>query len=351
METTATPPVRVRQRVTPDKIMQVGMGFWASKILLTAVNIGLFTRLGRGPADARKLKLKLGLHERSTLDFLDSLVALGFITRKGVGWNAVYSNAEDTDLFLDKNKSTYMGGILEMSNNRLYPFWNDLEEALKSGKPQNEAKDGSKPFFGQISGDEKKLREFVQAMGGVQVGNFFQFSKEFDFSEYETLCDIGGAGAHLATQVATNQPHMSCVSFDLPEVTKIAHENIERMDFSPRVRAMAGDMFKDNFPKVDVITMGNILHDWGIEDRKKLIKKAYDALPDGGALVVIENIIDDERRLNTFGLMMSLNMLIETHEGADFTGAEFETWAKEAGFKKTVLMPLNGPASAVIAYK
>lgn len=350
METTAVPPVRARQRVTPDKIMKVGMGFWASKILLTAVNIGLFTRLGRGPADARKLKLKLGLHERTTLDFLDSLVALGFINRKGKGWDAVYSNSEDTDLFLDKNKSTYMGGILEMSNNRLYPFWNNLEETLKTGEPQNEA-EGGKPFFGDIYHDEKKLRDYVQAMGSVQVGNFFQFAKEFDFSNYETLCDIGGGGGHLATQVATNQPHMTCTTFDLPEVTKIAQENIDRMDFSPRVKAISGDIFSDTFPKADVLSMGNILHDWGQEDKKKLIKKAYDALPDGGALIVIDNIIDDDRRLNTFGLMMSLNMLIETQAGRDFTGAEFESWAKEAGFSKTMLMPLNGPASAVIAYK
>ena len=351
METTATPPVRVRHKVTPDKIMKVGMGFWASKILLTAVNIGLFTRLGRGPADARKLKLKLGLHERSTLDFLDSLVALGFINRKGKGWDAVYSNAEDTELFLDKNKSTYMGGILEMSNNRLYPFWNNLEEALKTGEPQNEAKGGDKPFFGSIYRDEKKLREYVQAMGSVQVGNFFQFAREFDFSNYNTLCDIGGGGGHLATQVATNQPHMTCTTFDLPEVTAIAQENIDRMDFSPRVKAVAGDMFKDDFPKADVITMGNILHDWGLEDKKALIQKAYNALPEGGALVVIENIIDDERRLNAFGLMMSLNMLIETQAGADFTGAEFEDWARETGFGKTAIMSLTGPASAVIAYK
>lgn len=350
METTAVPPVRARQRVTPDKIMKVGMGFWASKILLTAVNIGLFTRLGRGPADARKLKLKLGLHERSTLDFLDSLVALGFINRKGKGWDAVYSNSEDTDLFLDKNKSTYMGGILEMSNNRLYPFWNKLEEALKTGEPHNAAK-GGKPFFGDIYDDEKKLREYVQAMGSVQVGNFFQFAKEFDFSNYQTLCDIGGGGGHLATQVATNQPHMTCTTFDLPEVTKIAQENIDRMDFSPRVKAISGDIFNDPFPNSDVISMGNILHDWGQEDKKKLIKKAYDALPDGGALIVIDNIIDDDRRLNSFGLMMSLNMLIETQAGRDFTGAEFESWAQEAGFSRTVLMPLTGPASAVIAYK
>ena len=110
-------------------------------------------------------------------------------------------------------------------------------------------------------------------------------------------------------------------------------------------------MFKDDFPKADIITMGNILHDWGIEEKRVLAKKAYDALPSGGAFVVIENIIDDDRRVNAFGLMMSLNMLIETPNGYDFSKADFDALAKEVGFKSTSLMPLAGPSSAAIAIK
>ncbi len=351
MESSTLTRTRSEQRVNPSKIMQVGMGFWASKILLTAVKIGLFTRLGRGPANAEKLKVKLGLHERGLYDFLDALVALGFLERKGIKENAVYRNAPDADLYLDKNKTTYMGGMLEMSNNRLYEFWGNLEEALRTGKPQNEAKKGDKPFFEVLYADESRLKEFIQAMGSVQAGNFFEFAKGFDFSKYNTLCDIGGAGGNLAIQVATHQPHMKCISFDLPKVSRIAQQNVERMDFTPRVEVQDGDFFNDDFPKADVITMGNILHDWGEAQKKTLVEKAYEALPDGGAFVVIENVIDDRRRLNSFGLMMSLNMLIETEEGYDFTKAEFDEWCKEAGFKNTERMALTGPASALIAYK
>ena len=351
MESSTLTSTRAEQRVTPTKIMQVGMGFWASKILLTAINIGLFTRLGRGPAKAEKLKNKLGLHERGLYDFLDALVSLGFLERKGLKENAVYRNAPDADLFLDKNKPTYMGGILEMSNNRLYKFWGNLEEALKTGKPQNEAKTGDRPFFEVLYEDESRLREFIRAMGSVQAGNFFEFAKGFDFSKYNTMCDIGGAGGNLAIQVATHQPHMKCITFDLPKVAAIARENVERMDFTPRVEVMEGDFFDDEFPEVDVITMGNILHDWGTEQKQLLLQKGYNALTDGGALIVIENIIDDDRRLNSFGLMMSLNMLIETESGRDFTKSEFDTWCEEAGFSRTEKMPLTGPASALIAYK
>lgn len=337
--------------VDPSKIMQVGMGFWSSKILLTAVNMGLFTHLAERDLSGKEIKGKLGLHERGLYDFLDSLVALGFLNRNGLKENSIYSNAEDTELFLDKNKPSYIGGILEMSNNRLYPFWNTLEEGLKTGDPQNETKTGGTPIFEALYSNEQKLREFLKAMGGVQMGNFMKFAQAFDFSKYNTHCDLGGAGAHLSSQIALNNDHMNCISFDLPQVEHIAKENINLMRLSDKVSIQSGDFFLNDIPKADVITMGNVLHDWGTEDKIMLIKKAYDTLPKGGALVVIENIIDNNRSENAFGLMMSLNMLIETPGGYDFSAADFDGWAMECGFKQTSIIPLTGPSSAVIAIK
>jgi len=238
-----------------------------------------------------------------------------------------------------------------MANNRLYPFWNFLEEGLKSGNPQNEIRAGGSTLFEDIYASKDKTREFVNAMGGVQTGNFVAFAKAFDFSGYNTLCDIGGAGAQLSAHVASHNPHMRCSSFDLAPVAPIALENLSKMGLANKVEIKTGDFFNDPFPKADVITMGNILHDWGTKDKKKLISKAYDALPKGGALVVIENIIDNERRENAFGLMMSLNMLIETAEGYDFTASDFDAWAMDAGFNETLVMSLAGPSSAAIAIK
>lgn len=327
------------------------MGFWASKTLLTAVNMDLFTLLARQELSGQDIKDKIGLHARGLYDFLDTLVALGFLKRSGLRDSSIYSNSEDSDLFLDKNKPNYIGGILEMSNNRLFAFWNDLEEGLKTGLPQNELKTGNKSLFEELYDNEEKLREFIKAMGGLQMGNFVAFANKFDFSNYNTLCDIGGAGAFLSAQVVMNNNHMKCVSFDLPAVEAVALENIKNMGLSDKVTIQSGDFFTEAFPIADIITMGNILHDWGLLDKKTLIKKAYNALPHGGALVVIENIIDDNRCENAFGLMMSLNMLIETSDGFDFSGADFDGWAKEIGFKKTVIMSLTGPSSAVIATK
>jgi hypothetical protein len=335
----------------PSKIMEVGMGFWASKTLLTAVNMGLFTHLAKSELSGNDIKGKLGLHDRGLYDFLDTLVALGFLKRTGIKDTSIYSNTEDTALFLDKNKPSYVGGMLEMANNRLYPFWNDLEEGLKTGKPQNETKKGGAPVFEALYADDQKLREFLKAMGGIQMGNFMMFSKAFDFSNYKTHCDAGGAGGYLSAHVAMINSHMNCISFDLPPVEPIATENIKMMGLSDRVSSKSGDFLNEDLPKADVITMGNILHDWGTNDKKLLIRKAFDALPKGGALVVIESIIDDNRSKNAFGLMMSLNMNIETPEGFDFSPSDFDNWAKECGFTQTSVMPLTGPSSAVIAIK
>lgn len=335
----------------PSKIMQVGMGFFASKTLLVAVRLGLFTELAAGPRDARAIQVRFGLHERSLYDFLDALVALGFLDRTGLRETAVYANTEDTALFLDRKKASYIGGILEMADARLYHFWDRLEEGLKSGMPQNEAWGTDIPFFEAIYSDDFHLRAFLSAMSGIQKGNFQAFAERFDFAAYQTVCDVGGAGGHLAMAIVRANPSLQVTMLDLPRVADVAAENVTAAGLTDRVTVVGGDMFSDAFPKADVITMGLILHDWDLEKKKILIRKAYEALPEGGAFAVIENIIDDERKENAFGLLMSLNMLIETEGGFDYSAADFTDWTTEAGFKRTEVLPLTGPSSVVIAYK
>jgi hypothetical protein len=294
--------------------------------------------------------LNLKCTDRHLFDFLDALAAFGFLHRDGLLETASYSNSLDTDTFLDKKKPSYIGGLLEMLNNRLYGFWGNLEEALLTGLPQNEAK-RSEDFFGLIYKDQNKLREFINAMSGIQMGNFMTFAQKFDFSKYKTLTDVGGSAGLLSLMVAKHQPHMSCTTFDLPPVEPIAKETIQHFQLADRVKTQSGDFFADAFPKADIVTMGNILHDWDEEKKIMLMKKAWEALPDGGAFIAIEGVIDDERKQNAFGLMMSLNMLIETGTGFDYTFADFNRWAKTTGFKSTSLLPLAGPSSAAIAYK
>lgn len=335
----------------PSRILQTGFGFWGSKVLLTAVELGVFTELGDKAMTGEALGKKLGLHPRGIWDFFDCLVALGFLERDGTGSQGLYKNTSETGTFLDKNKPSYVGGMLEMCNERLFRFWSDLGPALKTGKPQNEIKHSQKPMFEMLYEDLPRLEQFMSAMRGISFGNFQAFAMKFDFSQYKTLCDVGGATGLLSSLVARQYPHMKCTTFDLPVVDPIAQRWIEKEKLTDRVKVASGDFFKDSLPKADVITMGMILHDWNLEKKKHLIRLAYEALPPGGALVAIENLIDDDRRVNAFGLMMSLNMLIEFGDAFDFTGADFWGWCKEAGFKRYEVQPLAGPCSAAIAYK
>jgi hypothetical protein len=293
----------------------------------------------------------VGLHARAIPDFPDALVALGLLDREDDGGSALYRNTQETAVFLDKASPTYIGGILEMCNARLYRFWGDLTEALQTGKPQNEVKHAGKPMFEELYSDPDRLEQFMNAMAGISLGPFQALAEKFDFSKYQTLCDVGGATGQLSIVVAKRHSHMRCTSFDLPVVEPIARRTIEAAGLDERVTAAAGDFFADPLPKADVITMGLILHDWNLERKMHLIKAAYDALPEGGAYIVVENIIDDARRDNAFGLLMSLNMLIEFGDAFDFTGADFAAWCKEVGFRETEVVPLAGPTSAGIAYK
>lgn len=327
--------------------MQVGLGFWASKTLLSAIEMELFTELAKHPEDLQTLQARLGLHPRSARDFFDALVALGFLRRA----DGIYHNTPDCDLFLDKNKPSYIGGVLEMANNRLYRFWGHLTEALRTGEVQNEAKGGGRSVFETLYADPARLKEFLRAMSGISHGSNMAIARQFSWADYSTYVDIGTAQGDLAVQVALANQHLRGIGFDLAEVEPIFEEYVEQHKLSERVSFQGGSFFTDALPKADVVLMGHILHDWDLEQKKMLLAKAYSALPQGGAVVVYDTIIDDDRSQNAFGLLMSLNMLIENVGGFDYTGADCMGWMRDAGFRETRVEHLVGPDSMVIGIK
>jgi cyclopropane fatty-acyl-phospholipid synthase-like methyltransferase len=188
-------------------------------------------------------------------------------------------------------------------------------------------------------------------MTGASRINLETFAEKFNFSQFRTLCDIGGATGLLSIEVARRHPHLTCISFDLPVVEPIAKKHIAAAGLESRVSTASGDFFKNQLPKADIITMGMILHDWNLEKKMHLIRSAYNALPPGGALVAIEALIDDARRENVQGLLMSLNMLIEFGDAFDYSGADFRRWCGEVGFQRFEVIHLAGPSSAAVAYK
>ncbi len=331
---------------TPDGILQLGMGFWGSKTLLSAVELGLFTELARKPLDADALTKRLGLHPRSARDFFDALVALGMLTRVG----RRYANKPETGLFLDRAKPSYVGGILEMANARLYPFWGSLTEGLRTGKPQNEVKTGA-DFFGTLYADPQRLEGFLKAMTGLSQGTARAIAGKFPWKKYRAFADVGCAQGGVAVEILLAHKHLTGQGMDLPVVRPVFEAYARTKKIEKRLTFHPGDFFKDPLPNTDVLIMGHILHDWDLGEKMMLLRKAYQALPTGGAVIVHEALIDDARKRNAFGLLMSLNMLIETPGGFDFTGADCKAWMQKAGFKRTKVEKLAGPDSMVIGFK
>jgi O-methyltransferase/methyltransferase family protein len=330
----------------PDGIMRLGVGFWGSKTLLSAIELDLFTELAKGSLDLETIQGRLSLHPRAVRDFLDALVALGMLERKG----SRYSNTPETNLFLDRNKPSYIGGMLEMCNARLYRFWGSLTEGLRTGMPQNEAKEGGN-FFAALYADPVRLEGFLKAMTGLSRPSALAIAKRFPWKQYQTFVDVGCAQGGVPVQIAVAHPHLTGGGMDLPVVQPIFEAYVRERGLEKRLRFQPGDFFSGALPSADVIIMGHILHDWDLKEKRMLLKKTYDALPQGGALIIHEALIDDDRKTNALGLLMSLNMLIETPGGFDYTGADCRSWMKDAGFRKSYVEPLAGPDSMVVGIK
>ena len=332
---------------SPEQIMHLGLGFMASRTLLSAVELGVFTKLAGNRMSGEALSKQLGLHPRGARDFLDSLVALGLLERDG----QIYSNTPEADFYLDRAKPSYIGGMLEMCSARLYRFWGSLTEALKTGQPQSEAKSGHGNAFDALYTDPERLRGFLRAMTGLSMGAATTMAEKFPWRNYKSFADVGGAQGGVAAQIALRHPHLQGIVFDLPAVKPHAEEYIQTMTLENRLRFVTGDFFQDPLPKADVIVMGHILHDWDLEEKKRLIGKAYDAIPAGGAFLAVDCVIDDERRGNPLPLLVSLNMLIETPGGFDYCGSDCRRWMSEAGFRETRVEHLLGQDSMVVGIK
>jgi hypothetical protein len=326
--------------------MQLALGFWASRTMLSAVELGLFTELAKQSLDADAIRERLNLHPRSARDFLDALVAVRMLDRSDDG---LYRNTPETDLFLDRGKPTYVGGLLEMCSVRLYRSWDRLTEALRTGQPTRE--DGETDTFKTLYATPEKLETFLSAMTGLSLAAGVALAEKFPWDKFKTFIDIGAAQGAVPVQLALSHTHLSGGSFDLPTVGPVFDKYVAKHGLSDRLKFYPGNFFTDPLPKADVFIMGHILHDWNLEEKHAILRKAYDALGSGGALIVYEALIDDARRENAFGLLMSLNMLVETPGGFDYTGADCGGWMREAGFRDTRVEHLTGPDSMVIGIK
>jgi hypothetical protein len=335
-----------RQKAVPDRILEIGHAFRASKALLTAVELGIFTALADGPLDLETLRRRVGIHARGARDFLDALVAVGMLNRQVDG---SYINTPETDRYLDRNKSTYVGALLERFGVEQYELWSSLTKAVQTGLPQYDQSMVNN--FGPVYADKRSRDLYVEGMTARTRPAARALAAIFRWADYRTFVDIGTSRGCLPVELALAHPHLHGSGFDLPPLAPLFREYVQEHALSSRLRFCPGDFFKDPFPKADVVIIGRVLHNWDLTTKRMLLEKAYEALPPNGALVVYERLIDDDRRHNADGLLSSLQMLLASPGGFDFTGADCVGWMRETGFRDMRVEQLTADHSMVVGLK
>jgi hypothetical protein len=331
---------------THDRVVKLALAFRESKTLLSAIELDVFTILSDEPLAFDALALRAGIHFRGARDFFDALVSLGMLERDAAGF---YGNTREAGRYLDRRQPTYIGGKLEFANSRQFGPWGLLTDALRTGIPQSGSR--ASENYSAYYADPAVLQSVANGMAGGTLPAARAMAERFPWGDYETLVDIGTTKGCLPVQIALAHPHIGGGGFDLAPMKRLFDEHVREHGLSGRLQFYQGDFFKDSLPTADVLVMGRVLHNWDLPCKMILLSKAFDALPAGGALIVYERLIDDERRSNTAGFMASLNMLVMTSGGFDYSGLDCINWMREVGFGETYVQSLTSDLSMVVAHR
>jgi 3-hydroxy-5-methyl-1-naphthoate 3-O-methyltransferase len=359
----------IEQGISPDPIFQMLTGFWVSKTLMTAVELEVFTKLDGKSVNMQRLQEILEMESRPAEVFSVALVSLGLLSkdkRKKVGEltngqnDYHYTNTDLTNTFLVKGKTGYMGDIISMFDKRLYKSWDKLSYSLKANKPiaQEEGGDAESLFNQAKSSNQavEQIQKFTHGIYGISVGPAIALAKAFDFSKYKRMMDIGGGSGVYAIQVAKRYPNMSATVLDLKPVCDVADGYIELFDFKNRIQTKSVDFFNEDLPTdCDVTFLSHIIHDYGKDKDRSSIEKIYSTLPSGdiggGAIIISEWLLNDEKTGPLSSALMGLNMMVETSGGRNYSYSEVSEMLTGVGFKNIEKRPLAGPAEIVIGYK
>ncbi|GAA2102480.1 methyltransferase [Actinomadura alba] len=326
----------------PAKIYRLSTAFWHSKVILSASDLGVFAQLGEGPATAGELADKLGVQSSAFPVFLDALVAMDLLERDGDR----YRNSAEADYYLVPDKRYYMGTYLGFVDRFMRPTWEGLSEVLRTGKPQiphppqQDAPEGEgAEFFEQTYADPNLQRMFIEAQDALSSEIAWELSRQIDWSRWTKIVDLGGARGNVAGILLQAHPHLTGTVFDMPPLEPLFAEHMARLGVQDRARYQGGDWFDDPLPEGEALLCGHALHNWTAEQRRTVISKAFDAVRPGGAFMVYDLMMDEERsRLNP--LLLSLAMTLSVG-GSGYLGSECREWMREAGFVDIVAVPLK----------
>ncbi|GAA3719370.1 methyltransferase [Nonomuraea antimicrobica] len=314
-------------------LVRLARSYFAAKALLSAVELDLFSALAEKALSEPEIRERLGLHPRACKDWLDALTGLGVLIRDGDR----YGNGRDAAAYLDAARPTYIGGFLHLLNYH-YGNWAELTKLLRTGEPGSKGAQNFDAFYA----DPRRVEQFMRAMDGAAAAVGPALANAFDWSPYRSFVDVGGARGNLAADIVRVHPHLTGITFDLPQVEPSFQEHMTRLGMNGKVRFQGGDFFADPIPDADVAVFGHVLHDWDDERRIALLEKAHRALPPGGR-VVIYDALKDEIPGDPETFLMSLNMRLITPGGSEYAESECRSWLTAAGFRDIEVAPLTGP--------
>jgi len=337
---TDTPP-------DPSPVLDLLIAFRRSKTMFAAVALGVFDALAGGPKSAAALAGELHAHPDALARLLDACVGLGLLRHDPAG----YANTPVADTYLTAASPRRMTGYIAFTNDILWKLWADLEGGIRDGTPGWKRSFGwDGPIFANIFRTEAQRREFTMGMHGFGLISSPEVVAAFDLSRFRRLVDLGGATGHLAVAACRRYPDLRAVVFDLPQVVPLAAELVAATEVADRVEVTAGDFFADELPDADLYALGRILHDWADDKALTLLRKMYARLPVGGAVLVAEKLIADDRAGPPWAQMQDVNMLLVT-EGRERTLAGYADLLKQAGFAEVEGRRTTAPVDAVLAVK
>lgn len=329
-------------RISPAPIFEMATGYWASSILLTANRLNLFTVLGSGETTVEIVAQKLGLSLYPLDNFLNALVSLGYLERRG----AAYANSALSRTFLVEGQPAYLGEALRYSDD-LYSVWGKLEETLRTGKP-------ALPPNAILGDDPEKTRHFVLGMHNRALGMGQSLASQLDLAGRKRLLDVGGGPATYSCLLAKRNPGLTSKSMDLPAVVAIAKTIIADFGMGDRVEAIVGDYHQDTYPGGnDAVLCSGMFHRETADSCREILRKSFAALESGGLVVVHDVLANDDKTGPAFSMLFGINMALTANYGTVHSSGEVGHWMAEAGFVRTAAqsLPPPWPEALVLGHK
>ncbi|HEY1339232.1 MAG TPA: methyltransferase [Bryobacteraceae bacterium] len=342
------PAVAAAELPSPVPLMALATGFWASKTMAAAHELDLFSRLAGGAGiTVAGLADALGLHPRPAEMLLTGCAALGLLEKT----DGRYRNTPLSEAYLVRGKPYYFGGFVQMADKRLYAGWARLTEALRTNRPTTwDPAVQSSLFDGE---DPTMLALFWEAMHSLSTMSARKLGEAADFGKFRRLLDLGGGSGAYDIELCKQYGALRATVFDLPHVAAIAAGKIADAGLTDRIETAGGSFFEPLPGDHDLHLLSMILHDWDEAQNRALLRRSFEALPSGGAVVISELLVTDEKTGPAPAALMSLNMLIETEGGRNYTPAEYSAWLADAGFRQVETVWFDAPAAsgAVIGRK